>query len=266
MRLLAFKKVYLFFISICIFFLHVPFGVAKGKPLLKNIVADSPIPTIVTPNIITNFITKPATSNIYDSLKLGKLGLSEQAYFHALQGLQYLSKKGTITNQKIISIADFSLPSYRKRLFVLDLEKKRVLFNTYVAHGINSGVEFANQFSNQPESNKSSLGFYETSTTYQGKNGYSLHLQGLEKGINDNANRRDIVMHGADYVHENYVNMQGYIGRSQGCPAVPEKFNKPIIDKIKNGTCLFIYSDNKNYKTHSKVLKLARAAFTDSIN
>ena len=91
--------------------------------------------------------------------------------------------------------------------------------------------------------------------TYNGKNGYSLHLQGLEKGINDNADNRAIVMHGADYVSENLIHSQGYIGRSWGCPAVPEKLHKPIINKIKNGTCLFIYSPDKNYLVHSKILQ-----------
>ena len=129
-----------------------------------------------------------------------------------------------------------------------------MLFNTYVAHGQNSGKEFANRFSNAPESFQSSLGFYETSETYQGKNGYSMHLTGLEKGINDKADQRAIVMHGAPYVSENYIHSQGYIGRSWGCPAVPEKHNKPIIDRIKNGTCLFIYAGNKTYSRKSKIL------------
>ena len=93
--------------------------------------------------------------------------------------------------------------------------------------------------------------------TYNGKNGYSLHLLGLEKGINDNADSRAIVMHGAEYVSEDYIQSQGYIGRSWGCPAVPEKLHKPIINKIKNGTCLFIYSPDKSYLLHSKILKEA---------
>jgi hypothetical protein len=259
-----FKKIYLFFSSAFIFLLHLPFGFAKSRSIstanIKQVIADNS-------SLITN-ITTPAikVSSMYDSLKLGVMGLSQQAYSYALQGLEYLTSTGKIDNEKIISIADFSLPSSKKRLFVIDLEKKKVLFNTYVAHGMNSGKEYASQFSNTPESSKSSLGFYETSGTYMGKNGYSLHLEGLEKGINDNAHRRDIVMHGADYVNESYVNMQGYIGRSQGCPAVPEKLHKPIIDKIKNGSCLFIYSTDKKYKVQSKVLKQAAAMAANSKN
>jgi hypothetical protein len=204
-------------------------------------------------------------AGIYDSLRLNFMGLSKQAFQIAIEGFEYLIKAGKLTNDKIISIVDFSLPSSKKRLFIIDLDKKRVLFNTYVAHGVNSGKEFANSFSNIPESNKSSLGFYETMDTYNGKNGYSLHLLGLEKGINDKADSRAIVMHGADYVNENLAQKQGYIGRSFGCPAVPEKLHRPIIDQIKNGTCLFIYSPDKHYFIQSRLLQEATAmAFSSS--
>lgn len=138
---------------------------------------------------------------------------------------------------------------------MIDMKNCRMLFHTYVAHGMNSGQEFARFFSNIPQSNKSSLGFYQTAGTYTGKNGYSLHLIGLERGINDNAFNRDIVMHGAGYVSETLIQAQGFLGRSQGCPAVPEKLHKPIIDKIKNGTCLFIFGEDKNYLQRSAVLK-----------
>ena len=200
-----------------------------------------------------------ALAKMYDSLRLNFMGLSQQAFQYAMQGFEYLSKAGRIANDNVISIVDFSLPSSKKRLFIIDLDQQKVVFNTYVAHGMNSGKEYAEQFSNRPESNQSSLGFYETMDTYNGKNGYSLHLQGLERGINDNADSRAIVMHGADYVSEGFIQSQGYLGRSWGCPAVPEKLHKPIINKIKNGTCLFIYSPNKNYFIHSKILKDATA-------
>jgi hypothetical protein len=198
-------------------------------------------------------IQSPAFS-LYDSLRLNLMGLSRQAFEYAMQGFEYLTQSGKIANDKVISIVDFSQPSSKKRLFVIDLDQARVVFNTYVAHGSKSGTTFATQFSNKPESNESSLGFYETSNTYIGGNGYSLRLEGLESGINDNAERRAIVMHGAAYVNEGLAQSRGYIGRSWGCPAVPENLHKPIIDKIKNGTCLFIYSPDKNYLSHSRIL------------
>lgn len=210
---------------------------------------------VFTPtNIAKPVIKNNLLSGVYDSLHLNLLGLSKQAFNAAIKGYSYLVDAGKIANSKIISIIDFSLPSSKKRLFILDVKNYKVIFNTYVAHGLNSGKEYANNFSNIPETNKSSLGFYVTTDTYLGKNGYSLHLRGLESGINDNAVKRDIVMHGAEYVSENYIRNQGYIGRSWGCPAVPYALHKPIIDKIKNGTCLFIFSPNAAYFKRSKIL------------
>jgi hypothetical protein len=139
-------------------------------------------------------------------------------------------------------------------LYIVDLKNYQVLYKTYVAHGRNSGTVMANSFSNSPSSNKSSLGFYKTLGTYIGKHGYSLKLQGLEKGINDNAYNRAIVLHGAEYVDPNYASRLGYIGRSQGCPAVSPKEATPIINTIKEGTCLFIYSPNASYQHRSSIL------------
>ena len=254
----VYKKVWFYCSSALLFLLHLPFVFAKNKPVIdtkpQSLRMETMLPadSILKINLVN---TQNTLSAMYDSLRLNLMGLSRQAYDCAIQGFNYLVKTGQVANDHIISIVDFSLPSSRKRLFVLDLEKSKVVFNTYVAHGVNSGTACASQFSNRPQSNQSSLGFYETLNTYNGGNGYSLRLQGLEPGINDNASRRDIVMHGAEYVSEDLVRAQGYIGRSWGCPAVPEKLHKPIIDKIKNGTCLFIYGPDRNYLTHSRILQ-----------
>lgn len=235
--------------------MHLPFVFAKVEPPIKKEIVNSEKTNrvLVTPE--QPAVISTAMTNVYDSLNLAFKGLSRQAFDYAVQGLSYIKQIGKLTNENIISIVDFSKPSSQKRLFIIDLKNYRLLFNTHVAHGANSGKEYASQFSNKPESYMSSLGFYKTAETYIGKHGYSLHLQGLERGINDNAYMRDIVIHGADYVNEQYARLQGYIGRSWGCPAVSEKLSKPIIDKIKNGTCLFIYSTNKNYLAQSKIIK-----------
>ncbi|MEO6949449.1 MAG: murein L,D-transpeptidase catalytic domain family protein, partial [Ginsengibacter sp.] len=183
--------------------------------------------------------------------------LSEDAFDYALSGYEYLKAQGKLTNDDVLTIADFSLPSSQKRLFVIDLKNEKILFNTYVAHGRNSGKETANSFSNDPESFKSSLGFYVTKNTYTGTHGFSLRLEGEEKGINDNAMSRAIVMHSADYVNKSLINSQGYIGRSLGCPALPKEVYKPIIQKIKDGSCLFIYSSESNYLAKSSLLQKA---------
>jgi hypothetical protein len=199
----------------------------------------------------------PSVKNIYDSLKLGSLGLSKQAYDYAIKGFNYLLSKGKLNNNNIISIADFSATSNKKRLFILDLKNYKILFNTYVAHGQNSGREYANSFSNNHESLQSSPGFYVTKETYTGSKGFSLRLQGEESGINDQALSRGIVMHAAAYVNESLAKGRGFIGRSWGCPAVPQELTLPIINKIKNGTCLFLYTPNKNYISSSRILKEA---------
>lgn len=183
---------------------------------------------------------------VYDSLRLNVQGLSQEAFDYAVQGFQKLDEDGLLNNDSVLTIIDFDQPSYRKRLYVIDVKNFKVLFNTLVAHGRNTGKEIAQFFSNTNESHKSSLGFYVTEDTYSGSKGFSLKLKGLEKGINNNAYRRAIVMHGANYVSESFINAQGYIGRSHGCPAVPVELNKPIIQTIKNGSCLFIY--NKTYR------------------
>ncbi|HUS02386.1 MAG TPA: murein L,D-transpeptidase catalytic domain family protein [Chitinophagaceae bacterium] len=248
------KKFYLLLSSIFIFLIHLLFVFAKVKP------ANS-----MTPGARLNTISKAAEpkshsvnqSNIYDSLKLGTLGLSKQAFEYALKGFNYLIAKGKLVNNNIISIADFSVPSSKKRLFIIDLKNYKILFNTYVAHGQNSGREFANSFSNKNESLQSSPGFYVTKETYVGGKGYSLRLEGEEAGINDNALNRGIVMHAAPYVNESLAKGRGFIGRSWGCPAVAPELSQVIINKIKNGTCLFLYTPNKNYISSSRILKEA---------
>lgn len=193
---------------------------------------------------------------IYDSLQLNTLGLSKKAFIEGLKGYGILRSQGKLNNDGILSIVDFSLSSSQKRLFVIDLQNFKLLFNTYVAHGRKSGKEYAKSFSNRPESHMSSLGFYVTQNTYYGEHGLSLRLEGEEKGINDNAESRAIVIHPADYVSERTLKSLGYLGRSYGCPALPAKVATPIITTIKDGSCFFVYSDSQKYFSHSQLLKL----------
>ncbi|PTN07865.1 L,D-transpeptidase-like protein [Mangrovibacterium marinum] len=174
----------------------------------------------------------------YSALKLNNR-LPYPVFARAVKGLDQFH----FNNKKVLTIIDYSRPSTEKRLFVLDLSQNKVLFESLVAHGKNSGMDYATQFSNKPQSLKSSPGFYATAETYQGKHGYSLRLDGLEKGVNDHARQRAIVMHSAAYVSEQFIQSTGRLGRSWGCPALPDKLNKDIIDCIKNGTCLYIYTN-----------------------
>ncbi|MFT3822361.1 MAG: murein L,D-transpeptidase catalytic domain family protein [Chitinophagaceae bacterium] len=197
-----------------------------------------------------------AKLEVYDSLHLEEAGLSRRAFQMALNGMSKLIRTYHI-KENILSIVDFSQPSIAKRLYVIDLDNYTLLFNTLVAHGNKTGKEMAQSFSNKNRSNKSSLGFYITGGTYMGNNGYSLKLQGVEKGINDMAYRRAIVLHGADYVSTDWAayHNQDYIGRSQGCPAVPAEMSESIINELKDGTCLFIYHPTSTYKAKSHLVK-----------
>ena len=191
---------------------------------------------------------------LYDELQLDTLSLSRKAFNFAIKGFARLQAQGMLQNNSVISIVDFSLPSNKKRLFIIDMVSGRLLFNTFVSHGRGSGQAMATRFSNKPGSNMSSLGFYITGSTYIGEHGVSLRLQGIEKGINDKALKRGIVMHSAAYVEEDYIQQRGYSGRSEGCPAIPEEYQEPVIETIKDGSCLFLYSPNKFYTSHTRII------------
>ncbi|SOD80345.1 L,D-transpeptidase catalytic domain [Spirosoma fluviale] len=187
--------------------------------------------------------------DVYDQLNLSKVGLKKSVFEYALRGWQKID-----TAKSMLTIVDLSQPSTHKRLYVVDLFNKKLLFNTYVSHGRNSGELMANRFSNTESSFQSSLGFYQTLNTYMGKHGLSLQLKGLEKGFNDNVYNRNIVLHGADYVCEDIIRKTGRLGRSQGCPAVPYAESKGIIQAVKGGSCLFVYSPNPDYLKQSAYL------------
>lgn len=168
-----------------------------------------------------------------------------QSFTSALKGFYNLKEKGII-KKNILTIIDFSLSANSKRLWVIDLTTKTILFQSLVAHGRNTGEEFATSFSNAAQSFKSSLGFYTTGEVYHGKHGLSLRLDGLEKGVNDNARNRGVVIHAADYVSATFIKNNKRLGRSQGCPAVPVGLSKEIISTIKDKSCLFIYHPKLN--------------------
>jgi hypothetical protein len=180
--------------------------------------------------------------------------ISKPLFHKALRGYMYLKHTDALTNPKYLTIIDFSKFCNTKRLWVIDMETKTVVYNEMVAHGSRSGDEYPKYFSNSHGSNKSSLGFYTTGGTYWGSNNLSLKLNGLEKRYNSNAFTRGIVIHGANYVGDNYLKYNRRIGRSFGCPAVSQKINKKLIDTVKGGSCLFIYHPTKEYLENSEIL------------
>lgn len=192
---------------------------------------------------------------LYNEMQLENI-VDYKAFEQAFTGYNKLD----VQNKSILTVIDFSKPSTEERMCVIDMKHKKLLFSTHVAHGRNSGGNYATSFSNKNGSYKSSLGFYVTENTYTGKNGYSLVLDGLEKGINDKAKERAIVIHGADYANPRNIPSSGRLGRSLGCPALPRAVNKIIINTIKGGTLLYIYADNKSYMAQSNIISESHIA------
>lgn len=208
---------------------------------------------ISEPIILTKPIEKKP--NLYEAMKLETFGLAHQVFELALQGHKKLAADGKLENPNILTIVDFSQSSRNKRMYVLDLESQTMVHHSLVAHGRNTGDEFAKNFSNIDGSWQSSLGFYVTRGTNMGASvGFSLIVEGLEKGFNDNAQRRQIIVHGAEYATENFIQRTGRLGRSFGCPAVPPENIRPIVNTIQNGTCLFIYFPDDTYLNSSNIL------------
>jgi hypothetical protein len=180
--------------------------------------------------------------------------LKPEALEIALRGQKILVDQGIANKPSILTLIDYSLPSTSERLFVIDLTYRTILYRSLVAHGRNSGDIYASRFSNRIQSHQSSLGFFVTGETYQGGQGYSMLMMGLDTGYNDNAARRSVVMHGADYVSYSYIEKYGRTGRSFGCPALPLNITREIIDRIKEGSVIFCYYPEPSYTMKSSVL------------
>lgn len=210
------------------------------------------------PSLLSNSANSPVikkiADSIYDLISLGDYGLEREVFFNAYKGYSYLENNGLLKKTGILTICDYSQSSNNKRLYVVDLIDSRLLYNTFVSHGKNSGNEFATSFSNYDNSNKSCLGFLVTGKTYSGKAGYSMQFNGMEPGINDNVKSRSIVLHGSRFVNEGIMNSRGTIGRSLGCPAVPYGIHLKIIDAIKGGSCFFINHPDESYAHNSTIL------------
>jgi hypothetical protein len=169
-------------------------------------------------------------------------------------------RAGAVQAPTTITVIDYSRPSSEKRLWVFDLKTRAVIYEELVAHGQGTGDNMATSFSNDPDSHKTSLGLFVTEGTYVGKNGYSLRLNGLDQGFNDRARERAIVMHGAPYVSDAFVQAQGRLGRSWGCPALREDVARQLIDKVKGGNLLFAYYPDANWLKTSQFLGDCAAA------
>lgn len=193
-------------------------------------------------------IGENSVKSIYDSAGLSATGLSFFLFERAITGFYNLRIDGKATMDKsVLSIVDFDQNSTDKRLWIIDLDKKELILNTWVAHGEFSGADKASYFSNAVQSLKSSIGFYVTGEKYFGKHGLSLRLDGMDEDFNSNARKRAIVVHGAEYVSQGTINALGRLGRSQGCPAVPQNLVKTVVAAMEGKTVLFINNTSQFY-------------------
>jgi L,D-transpeptidase-like protein len=212
-------------------------GIDIPKPAAAAAAVVAPRPAVSAPAAVPAVATPAAILSAK-----GVPGLTPKVLRMALDRVACARAAGVSGRDDLLTIIDYTLPSSEPRLWVLDLEKGKVLYHELVAHGKGTGEKYATRFSNRPDSLQTSLGLFRTAGTYQGGNGYSLRLQGLDDGVNDRAESRAIVMHGAWYVSEAQVRSQGRIGRSWGCPALSEAMARPVIDTIKGGSFIFSYS------------------------
>jgi hypothetical protein len=198
---------------------------------------------------------------LYEVSGLEQAGLSLEVFNKAMVGYLNLLHQGGLGEKRILTIADFDKPSSEERLWVIDLKNQKLLHHSLVAHGKNSGELRAEEFSNIPESEMSSLGFYVTQQTYTGKHGLSLKLEGQDKNFNSNASRRCVVVHGADYVSSDFIKQNGRLGRSQGCPALPMENHEEIINDIQGQTVLYLHATVGGYYSNHLDTKLAMETY-----
>jgi len=220
-------------------------------PLPAGNIAHKPHKTVVTPTAeALKFVQfELEMYNLYEEIGLEKAGLNLEVFNKAMVGYLNLVKAGEVQKKNILTIADFDKHSSQKRFWVIDLEARKILHQSLVAHGKNSGWDIAENFSNVLGSEMSSLGFYVTQDTYRGKHGLSLKLNGMDEDYNKNAYDRHVVVHGAEYVSEDFVKQHGRLGRSQGCPALPMGDHRAIIQDIKEGSVLYLHASNEDYES-----------------
>ncbi|MGB0524456.1 MAG: murein L,D-transpeptidase catalytic domain family protein [Flammeovirgaceae bacterium] len=223
----------------------------------QNLVVDG-LPTVSTidedkkPFHFNTYVT-----SLYQQIGLEAAGLSQKAFERAMIG--YYNLEGQLKKKDIISIVDFDQASTKERLYVISIKEQKLLYQSLVAHGKNTGWDMATDFGNKHRSLKSSLGFLVTAETYFGKFGYALRLDGKERYFNDNARSRGIVMHGANYVNPDFVKQKSRLGRSYGCPALPYGMHEKVINAIKGGSLFYIHKSNENYEKKSKLLDKSKA-------
>ena len=208
--------------------------------------------TLVVPHALDASTSVSFARADFDPTAIG--GIETDVFEMALNAAACAARTGAAKNAATLTVIDYSKPSSEERLWVFDLKARELVYEELVAHGQGSGANLATEFSNEPDTHRTSLGLFVTSDTYVGRNGYSLRLDGLDRGVNDRARERAIVMHGAPYVSESFVKANGRLGRSWGCPAVSAAVARDLIDRVKGGGLVFAYYPDAEWLRTSKYL------------
>lgn len=233
--------------------------IKSDDKVINSVVADQKIPekpvavTADTSKKLAVKLTEEKTDNALNPKELHKhfSEINYDAFENAIEGFNKIENK----KHNLLTIIDYTKPSTEERFYVIDLAKNKILYKSHVAHGRNSGENYTMKFSNRLNSYQTSYGFFRTAETYHGGNGYSLRLDGLEPGINDNARARAIVIHGAAYANpRKSYGTNDRLGRSLGCPALPTALNKKVIDTIKNGTLIYAHANDNSYAMNSRII------------
>lgn len=207
---------------------------------------------LLAPNNVAGGTSVSLSRTDFDPTAIGSIEM--EVFEMALNAASCAVKSGAANAPGTLTVIDYSKPSSERRLWVFDLKSRELIYEELVAHGQGSGANMATHFSNENETHQTSLGLFKTDTTYVGRNGYSLRLDGLDKGINDRARERAIVMHGAPYVSPEFVKKTGRLGRSWGCPAISADVAKQMIDRVKGGGLIFAYYPDQQWLKTSKYL------------
>jgi len=235
----------------------------EAETMIQDDVSSTIVQKTIPPTPILEALTapeNPSSQRLATWLYQRGFDLNPQV-IDVLERIINYANNNQIVHNQILTLIDYSIPANKKRLWVFDLEKQKVLFHTYVSHGIKSGALNTYYFSNRFNSKASSIGVYLTNKAYYGRHGLSLRLDGLDRGFNDNAESRAIVMHGGWYMEEDFINKYGCSGRSWGCPAVPDDLSTPIIKTIKDQSLLVIYYPSAAWFQKSKFLQRDPSTF-----
>lgn len=219
---------------------------------MKNIALALLVFSLLAPGALNASAAASFARADFDRSEMGTI--ETDVFDLALGAASCAVKSGAVKNPGTLTVIDYSKPSNEKRLWVFDLRSRELLYEELVAHGQGSGANMATRFSNQPETHRTSIGLFVTADTYVGKNGYSLRLDGLDRGFNDQARDRAIVMHGAPYVSDAFVKANGRLGRSWGCPAVNSLVARKMIDTVKGGGLVFAYYPDAGWLKTSRFL------------